>query len=361
MNTINVSIINEYLASYQLPDLGQDLVSAKAVKAVTLLDGIAQIEIELGYPCEKEKNAIKQGVENYLQKQLNIQAQVNIAWKILEYKIASGVAAVPNVKNIIAVASGKGGVGKSTTAVNLALALQAEGASVAILDADIYGPSIPTMLGVNAKPESIDGKTIEPLMSYGLQFMSIGCLVDPDQPMIWRGPIVSKTLQQIIQDTNWRNVDYLVIDLPPGTGDAQLTMAQKIPVTGGLIVTTPQDIALQDAKRGLQMFNKVNIPVLGIVENMSIHRCSNCDHEEAIFGEGGGERFAQEYRVPLLGQLPLVASIRADADAGKPTMVAEPNSTISDTYRAIARQAAARLSLQGRDYSRKFPKINIQS
>ncbi|MBX9705781.1 MAG: iron-sulfur cluster carrier protein ApbC, partial [Gammaproteobacteria bacterium] len=261
---------------------------------------------------------------------------------------------------IIAVASGKGGVGKSTTAVNIALALAAEGATVGILDADIYGPSIPTMLGIHAKPESKDGKTIEPLMAHGLQVMSVGFLIDAEQPMIWRGPMVSKTLQQIMQDTNWRALDYLIIDLPPGTGDVQLTMAQKIPVTAGIIVTTPQDIALQDAKRGLQMFNKVNIPVLGIVENMSLHTCSQCGHTEAIFGTGGGQRFADQYQVPLLGQLPLVASICEDADRGVPTVAAAVDSELSQRYRAIAREAAARLSLLGRDLARKFPPINIE-
>lgn len=318
-----------------------------------------QLKLSFNYPIEHNKSKLKQEITDTLKQQFEVDFELELDWQIPEYKIASGLPGLKNIKNIIAIASGKGGVGKSTTAVNLALALQSEGARVGILDADIYGPSMPTMLNNTNHPDSQDGKTIMPLMGYGIQFMSIGSLIDADQAMIWRGPMVSKTLQQIMRDTNWDNLDYLIIDLPPGTGDTQLTMAQKIPVTAGIIVTTPQDIALQDAKRGLQMFNKVNIPVLGIVENMSTHTCSSCGHVDAIFGQGGGAKFAQQYDLPLLGQLPLVTSIQQNADQGKPTVVAEPDSELSDQYRAIARKAVAGLSLLGRDLGRKLPPINV--
>jgi ATP-binding protein involved in chromosome partitioning len=268
---------------------------------------------------------------------------------------------IDNIKNIIAVASGKGGVGKSTTAVNLALALAEEGAKVGVLDADIYGPSQPRMLGINAKPESKDGKTLEPMVGYGMQAMSIGFLIDEETPMIWRGPMVTQALEQLLNDTNWADLDYLVVDLPPGTGDTQLTLAQKVPVSGAVIVTTPQDIALLDARKGLKMFEKVEVPVLGIVENMSIHICSNCGHEEHIFGQGGGASMAQQYNVDLLGALPLDIRIREETDGGKPTVVAEPESRISQIYREIARKTAAKLSLQAKDYAAKFPNIVIQN
>jgi ATP-binding protein involved in chromosome partitioning len=263
------------------------------------------------------------------------------------------------VKNIIAVASGKGGVGKSTTAVNLALALSAEGARVAVLDADIYGPSQPRMLGVSGRPESADGKKLTPMENYGVQVMSIGFLIDEEQPMIWRGPMVTQALTQLLNETAWRDLDYLVIDLPPGTGDIQLTLSQKIPVTGAVIVTTPQDIALLDARKGLRMFEKVNVPTLGIVENMSTHICSNCGHEEHIFGEGGGARMAEQYTIDLLGALPLDIRIRQQADEGRPTVVAEPDSPIARTYRDIARKVAAKLSLKPKSFAGRFPEIMV--
>src|SRR5207249_1906171 len=250
--------------------------------------------------------------------------QVKVTSKVVAHAVQRGVKLIPGIKNIIAVASGKGGVGKSTTAVNLALALAAEGAQVGVLDADIYGPSQPTMLGIAGRPESRDGKTLEPLEAYGLQAMSIGCLIDVDTPMVWRGPMVTQALQQLLTQTNWRDLDYLIIDMPPGTGDIQLTLSQKVPVTGAVIVTTPQDIALLDARKGLKMFEKVGIPILGIVENMSTHICSNCGHEEHIFGQGGAERMCKEYGVELLGSLPLDIAIREQADSGKPTVVADP-------------------------------------
>ncbi|HEY5141111.1 MAG TPA: iron-sulfur cluster carrier protein ApbC, partial [Methylococcales bacterium] len=263
--------------------------------------------------------------------------------------------------NIIAVASGKGGVGKSTTAVNLALALAAEGAKVGILDADIYGPSIPTMLGLSGFPDSVDNKTMIPKMAYGVQTMSIGYLIDADQPMIWRGPMATNTLQQLLRDTNWVDVDYLIIDLPPGTGDIQLTLAQQIPVSGAIIVTTPQDIALIDAQRGLGMFAKVNVPVLGIIENMSMHICSVCGHAEAIFGEGGGIAMSEKNKVDFLGSLPLDINIRKYADSGKPTVVAEPDGRAAQIYKEIARKTAARLALKTKDFSTRFPNIVVQN
>jgi ATP-binding protein involved in chromosome partitioning len=287
--------------------------------------------------------------------------EVNISSKIVAHSVQKALKPIDNIKNIIAVASGKGGVGKSTTAVNLALALAEEGAKVGILDADIYGPSQPRMLGINGKPDSKDGKTLEPMQGYGMQAMSIGFLIDEETPMIWRGPMVTQALEQLLNDTNWDSLDYLVVDLPPGTGDTQLTLAQKVPVSGAIIVTTPQDIALLDARKGLKMFEKVEVPVLGIVENMSIHICSNCGHEEHIFGKGGGSSMAEQYKVDLLGALPLDIRIREETDGGKPTVVAEPESRISQIYREIARKTAAKLSLQAKDYAAKFPNIVIQN
>jgi ATP-binding protein involved in chromosome partitioning len=268
---------------------------------------------------------------------------------------------MPNVKNIIAVASGKGGVGKSTTAVNLALALAAEGAAVGILDADIYGPSQPMMMGISGRPETIDGKTMEPLENHGIQVSSIGFMIDPDEPMVWRGPIVTQALQQLLEQTNWRDLDYLIVDMPPGTGDVQLTLSQKVPVTGAVIVTTPQDIALLDARKGLKMFEKVGIPILGIVENMSTHICSNCGHAEAIFGEGGGAKMCAEYGVDFLGALPLTMAIREQADSGKPTVVADPDGKISLMYKEIARKLAIKVAEKAKDMTSKFPNIVIQN
>jgi len=275
--------------------------------------------------------------------------------------VQRGVKLLDNVKNIIAVASGKGGVGKSTTAVNLALALAAEGAKVGILDADIYGPSQPTMLGITGRPESADGKTMEPMVGHGIQANSIGFLVDADSPMVWRGPMVTSALDQLLRQTNWRDLDYLVVDMPPGTGDIQLTLSQRVPVTGAVIVTTPQDIALLDAKKGLKMFEKVGIPILGIVENMSVHICSNCGHAESIFGAGGGEAMCAEYGVDFLGSLPLDIRIREQADAGNPSVVADPDGKPAELYRAIARQVAVRIAQQSRDMASKFPAIVVQN
>ncbi len=344
------------------PYLEQDLVTAKSIKKITVDGDKVVVDVLLGYPAKGSKDALGARLQEKMAAIKGVkQATVNVDWKIATHGVQKGVKPLPNVKNIIAVASGKGGVGKSTTAVNLALALSAEGANVAILDADIYGPSQPRMLGAHAKPESKDGKTMEPVVSYHLQSMSIGYLIDEETPMIWRGPMVTQALEQLLKDTNWKDVDYLVIDLPPGTGDTQLTLAQKVPVTGAVIVTTPQDIALLDARKGLKMFEKVEIPVLGIIENMSTHICSKCGHEEHIFGAGGGMRMAEQYDVDFLGALPLDIRIREETDAGKPTVVAEPDSRISQIYREIARRVGAKLSLQKKDFAGKFPNIVIQN
>ena len=280
---------------------------------------------------------------------------------IAAHAVQRGLKLLPNVKNIIAVSSGKGGVGKSTTAANLALALAAEGANVGVLDADIYGPSQPMMLGVQGRPETIVENTLEPLKAYGLQVMSIGFLIDADNPMVWRGPMATSALEQLLKQTNWQDLDYLIVDMPPGTGDIQLTLSQKVPVTGAIVVTTPQDIALLDAKKGLKMFEKVGVPILGVVENMSIYVCPNCNHQEHIFGEGGGQKMCEQYGVNFLGSLPLNLSIREQADSGRPTVVAEPDSTISDIYKAIARKVAIQVADISKDMTSKFPSIVVKN
>jgi ATP-binding protein involved in chromosome partitioning len=350
------------IKQYIDPYLEKDLVSTKCVKNIQVEGDTVTVDLTLGYPTngydEKLANQLKtliaalEGVNT---------VNINITNQIVAHSVQKGVTPLKGVKNIIAVASGKGGVGKSTTAVNLALALSAEGATVGLLDADIYGPSQPRMLGVQQQPESTDGQSLEPVMSYDLQSMSIGYLVEEDTPMIWRGPMVTQALEQLLKDTRWREVDYLIVDLPPGTGDTQLTLAQKIPVSGAVIITTPQDIALLDARKGLKMFEKVNVSVLGVIENMSIHICSQCGHEEHIFGEGGGLRMAQENEVDFLGALPLERRIREETDSGKPTVVAEPDGRIAQLYREIARRVAAKLSLQSKDYTTKFPSIKVMN
>ncbi len=362
MTSISRADIESQLQTVIDSNIGQDLITAGAVKAIDINGANVTVELVLGYPAKSCMDRLKHEVEQKLAAVQGIeQVHVNISIKIVSHAVQRTLKPLQNIKNIIAVASGKGGVGKSTTSVNLALALQAEGAQVGILDADIYGPSIPTMLGISGYPSSEDGKTMMPKTSYGLQTISIGYLIDEDQPMIWRGPMVTNALQQLLKDTNWSDLDYLIIDLPPGTGDIQLTLSQQIPVSGAVIVTTPQDIALLDAQRGLKMFEKVNVPVLGVVENMSIHICSQCGHEEAIFGSGGGQAMAQKYHVDLLGALPLDINIRQYADNGRPTVVADPDSRAAEIYREIARKMAAKLSLKAKDYSAKFPNIVIQN
>jgi ATP-binding protein involved in chromosome partitioning len=344
------------------PNTGKDLISTKAARNIRIDGQNIALDIVLGYPCKSVAGDIQALVTNKLKTLPGVGSIfVNVSSKIVSHSVQRGVQLLPKVKNIIAVASGKGGVGKSTTAVNLALALAAEGATVGILDADIYGPSQPQMLGINARPESADGKSMEPLERHGIQAMSIGFLIDPDTPMVWRGPMVTGALEQLLRETNWKDLDYLVIDLPPGTGDIQLTLSQKVPVTGAIIVTTPQDIALLDARKGLKMFEKVGIPIVGIVENMSTHICSKCGHEEHIFGAGGGEQMCKDYNVELLGSLPLDIRIREQADGGNPTIVAEPNGSIAEAYRQIARRTAIKVAEMGQDHSSKFPHIVIQN
>lgn len=362
MATVTQEQVKEALTQYVEPYMGKDLVSAKALKEISIDEGSVSLTVEVGFPIEGYRETLAEAIVSVVEKVEGVTAvDVKLSIKIIAHTVQKGLKAFPNIKNIIAVASGKGGVGKSTTSVNLALALAAEGAAVGILDADIYGPSQPRMLGSQAQPESQDGRSMEPVMSYGLQSMSIGYLIDDESPMIWRGPMVTQALEQLLRDTNWRDLDYLVIDLPPGTGDTQLTLAQKIPVTGAVIVTTPQDIALLDARKGLKMFQKVEVPVLGVIENMSTHICSQCGHEEHIFGEGGGQKMAQQYDIDLLGALPLDMSIRAAVDEGKPTVAAEPAGRLAIVYRDIARKVTAKMALQARDYTSKFPNIVVQN
>jgi ATP-binding protein involved in chromosome partitioning len=344
------------------PNTGRDFVSGKSVRKVQIDGNNVTVELMLAYPAKSQHEALRKLVAQQLATLPGAgKIAVNISHKVASHAVQRGVKLIPGVKNIIAVASGKGGVGKSTTAVNLALALASEGAQVGVLDADIYGPSQPTMLGIAGRPESKDGKTLEPLEAYGVQAMSIGFLIDVDTPMVWRGPMVTQALEQLLRDTNWRDIDYLIVDLPPGTGDIQLTLAQKVPVTGAVIVTTPQDIALIDARKGLKMFEKVSVPIVGIVENMAVHICSKCGHPEHIFGEGGAERMCRDYKVPFLGSLPLDIRIRENADSGRPTVVADPDGTIAQIYKEIARKTAVFVAQKAEDFSAKFPSIVIQN
>ncbi len=343
------------------PNTQKDFLSSKSARNIKVEGGNVSLDVVLPYPAKMVMSTIKSMVEDAVMAAGAESVAANVTWKIVAHSVQKGVKLIPGVKNIIAVASGKGGVGKSTTAVNLALGLAAEGASVGMLDADIYGPSQPTMLGITGRPESPDGQNLEPMLGHGLQAMSIGFLIDVETPMVWRGPMVTQALEQLLNQTKWRDLDYLVIDLPPGTGDIQLTLAQRVPVTGAVIVTTPQDIALIDARKGLKMFEKVGVPILGVVENMSLHICSNCGHEERIFGEGGGERMCKDYGTEFLGALPLDIRIREETDSGRPTVVAEPESRIAEIYRAIARRVAVKVGDLQVDHSSKFPSIVIQN
>jgi ATP-binding protein involved in chromosome partitioning len=349
------------LAAVADPNTGRDFVAGKSVKKITVTGADVAIELALGYPARSQHESMRTLVQQAVAALPGAgRVSVAITTRVVAHAVQRGVKLVPGVKNIVAVASGKGGVGKSTTAVNLALALAAEGASVGLLDADIYGPSLPMMLGIAGRPESADGKTLEPMEAYGLQAMSIGFLIDPDTPMVWRGPMVTQALEQLLKDTNWRELDFLVVDMPPGTGDIQLTLSQKVPVTGAVIVTTPQDIALLDARKGLKMFEKVGVPIVGIVENMSIHVCSQCGHAEHIFGEGVAQRMCAEYDVPFLGGLPLDIRIREQADSGRPTVVADPDGKIAQIYKEIARKVAISVAQKAADFSARFPSIVIQ-
>lgn len=361
MSVLSAPQIENILSKIKDPYTNQDLVSGKIIKNITVDNEKVNVDLEFGYPIDGLKNEFSTKVKTQLEESGVKECSINISSNIISRSVQKGVALLPNIKNTIVVASGKGGVGKSTTSVNLALALQAEGAKVGILDADIYGPSQPRMLGMSGPPNTVDGKTMLPKVSYDIQSMSIGYMIEEDSPMIWRGPMVTNALEQLLNDTNWDDLDYLIIDLPPGTGDIQLTLCQKIPISGAVIVTTPQDIALLDAKKALKMFEKVHVPVLGIIENMSSYICNKCGHEENIFGKGGGEQMSKQYGVELIGSLPLDINIREGVDNGKPSVVMEPDSAISKKYIEIARIAAAKLVLQEKDYSSKFPKIVIKN
>ena len=359
---VTVENVETVLRSIINPDSKIDLMSSGSIKNLSVSDNNIQLEVVLGYPAKSQFQAIQDLVIAALKKIADVKnIQVTISSNIVAHTVQRGVKLLPGVKNIIAVASGKGGVGKSTTAANLALALSAEGARVGILDADIYGPSLPMMLGINGRPQTKEENTIEPMEGHGLQASSIGFLVDQDSPMVWRGPMVTSALEQLLRQTRWRDLDYLIVDMPPGTGDIQLTLSQKVPVTGAVIVTTPQDIALLDARKGLKMFEKVGVPIIGIVENMSTYICPSCGHEEHVFGSGGGQKMCSDYGVDFLGSLPLNLSIREQSDAGCPTVVAEPNGAISQVYKQIARQVAIRIAGLAKDMSSKFPNIVIQN
>jgi len=350
------------LATATDPNTGQDFVSTRQLKNLRIDGADVSFDVELGYPAQSQIPALRQALiaaARSVPGVGNVSAQLTS--RITAHAVQRGVPLLPQVKNIIAVASGKGGVGKSTTAANLALALAAEGARVGLLDADIYGPSVPMMMGVGERPESLDGKSMEPLQSHGVQVMSIGLLVDQDDAMIWRGPLASQALEQLLHQTNWKDLDYLVVDMPPGTGDIQLSLSQKVPITGAVIVTTPQDIALADARKGVAMFEKVGVPILGVVENMAVHVCSNCGHVEHIFGDGGGKRYAAEKGLDYLGALPLALAIREQTDAGCPTVVADPQGEIAAIYKGMARQVALRVAAKAKDFSARFPAIKVSS
>ena len=357
---INLEQVQAALKSVIDPNTGRDFVTTRSAKNMRVEGSDISLDVELGYPAKSQVDALRREVIKALKAIPGAGGvSVNFSVRIASHAVQRGVKLLPNVKNIIAVASGKGGVGKSTTAVNLALALAAEGAVVGILDADIYGPSQPQMLGISGRPESKDGKSLEPMEGHGIQASSIGFMIDVETPMVWRGPMVTQALEQLLKETNWRDLDYLIVDMPPGTGDIQLTLAQKVPVTGAVIVTTPQDIALLDARKGLKMFEKVGIPILGVVENMSMHICSACGHAEPIFGSGGGAQMSRDYGIDLLGQLPLDIKIREQADSGKPTVVADPDGQVTAIYKAIARKVAVKIADSMKDMSAKFPNIVV--
>ena len=341
---------------------GQTLGQAKAIKNLRLEGQSLVLDLVLGYPAASTHDLwierIKAAIASL---DASVQVQVSVKTEIAAHSVQGGTQRIDGVKNIIAVASGKGGVGKSTTAVNLALALSAEGARVGVLDADIYGPSVPTMMGLVGKPEVVDGKFMKPMVNHGLQVISMGFLVRPDDAVIWRGPMATQALDQLLRQTKWDDLDYLIIDMPPGTGDIQLSLSQRVPLTGAVVVTTPQDIALIDARKGIRMFEKVSVPILGLVENMAVFCCPNCGHMEHIFGEDGGQAMAAEMSLNYLGALPLNRGIREQADAGTPTVALDVNSEISHLYRGVALKVAAQVANKARDYSGKFPSIKVSS
>ena len=358
--SLNDAALRQAISTVVDPHTGQDFVTSKALKALRIDGQDVSIDIELGYPAKSLFPLLRQQLVAAIKQVTGVgQVTVQLSSRVVAHAAQRGVQLLPQVKNIIAVASGKGGVGKSTTAVNLALALAAEGASVGLLDADIYGPSQPMMMGIEGRPDSSDGKTMDPMENHGVQVMSIGFLVAKDEAMIWRGPMATQALEQLLRQTNWRDLDYLIVDMPPGTGDIQLTLSQRVPMTGAVIVTTPQDIALLDAKKGIKMFEKVGVPILGIVENMAVHICSQCGHTEHIFGHEGGKRMAEEFGMPYLGALPLDLSIRLQADSGKPTVVSDPDGSVAPIYKAIARQVAVGVAAKAKDFSAKFPTITV--
>jgi ATP-binding protein involved in chromosome partitioning len=361
--SLDQQTVTEALKQVIDPNTGKDFVAGRSIRNLSVQGGEVRFDVELGYPAKSQHEPIRALLSEAVAKLQGVErVAVTVSSKVVAHAVQQGVKLLPGVRNIIAVASGKGGVGKSTTAVNLALALSAEGARVGLLDADIYGPSQPQMLGIgDQRPVSDDGKTMIPLQAFGLQARSIGFLIDPDTPMVWRGPMATQALNQMLKDTAWDDLDYLVIDMPPGTGDIQLTLSQSVPVTGAVIVTTPQDIALLDARKGVKMFEKVGVPILGVVENMSIHICSKCGHEEHIFGQGGGEKMCADFKVPFLGALPLDIQIRTEADSGAPTVVADPEGRISSIYKQIARKVAVRIAERSKDMTHKFPNIVFKS
>ena len=362
--SITAEQVTEAQKAVKDPNTAREIAAGRSLRQLEVSGSDVSVEIEIGYPARSQLEHLKQLVESGLRAALPGIGQlvVSIRSHVVAHAVQHGVKLLPGVKNIIAIASGKGGVGKSTTAANLALALAAEGARVGVLDADIYGPSQPQMLGVgDQRPETLDGKTMEPLTAHGMQVMSIGFLIDIETPMVWRGPMATQALKQMLTETNWNELDYLVVDMPPGTGDIQLTLSQSVPVTGAVIVTTPQDIALLDARKGLKMFEKVGIPILGVVENMSIHVCSNCGHAEHVFGQGGGQRICDDYGIPFLGDLPLDLGIRERADAGSPTVASDPEGKVAEAYRDIARRLAVAVALKARDMSSRFPNIVVQN
>ena len=359
MTNISEEYVKDLLAGISDPYSGSDLLSLGWLRGIGIDGSRISVDLRAGYPIDGIKDFLVKHITQSLESDEAVEkASVSLSWKVMAHAVQGELKPLEQIKNIIAVASGKGGVGKSTTAVNLALALRADGARVGVLDADIYGPSMPRMLGVSGNPQTRENRIL-PQRAHGLQVMSIGFMVEEDTPMIWRGPMVTSALQQLLTETNWQGLDYLIVDLPPGTGDIQLTLAQKVPVSGSVIVTTPQDIALLDARKAVQMFRKVDMTVLGIVENMSTHICSECGHEEPIFGSGGGNRMSEEFDVPLLGQLPLALKIREDLDQGMPTVVSDPESELTESFRDMARKTVARLSMRPRNLALNMPQINI--
>ena len=350
------------LAAFIVPQTGHPLGSRGTALNISEKAGGYEIEIQCGFPLLHASEGLMSGLRSFVDTlALDKGVDFHLTWKIAAHSVQPGLKALPGIRNIIAIASGKGGVGKSTVTSNIAVALAEEGARVGILDADIYGPSQPRILNLlGERPETRDGKMLEPLQAHGVSVMSIGFLVEDSQAVAWRGPMVTSALNQMLNQTNWGELDYLFIDMPPGTGDIQLTLAQKVPVSGAVIVTTPQDIALSDARKGLAMFQKLNLPVLGVVENMAVHVCSECGHAEHIFGAGGGERLAEEHGLSVLGSLPLTADVRAQTDSGEPTIVSDSASVAAKSFRELALRLAGELAATGRDYSHLFPNVTVE-